>query len=149
MNTTMNRRNRRNRNRSAFTLIEVMIVLFIIMIIAGMGVISYQTYMESAKKRQAAIFVQSLDTPLQKYALDVGHFPTVQEGLNALLECPPGVDPAKWEGPYIEARAAKNDPWDQPYQYVFPGSRTPGKYDLWSFGPDMMDGTEDDIGNWQ
>jgi len=149
---------RKNRNkcfrgdrekRSGFTLIEVMIVLFILIILASVSVLSYQSYAQRARKDQAKIFIESLATPLDMYSLHIGHYPTTQDGLHALLEPPPGVDPAKWDGPYIDARAAKVDPWGQPYNYMFPGQRTLGKYDLWSNGPDMIDGTEDDIGNWQ
>ncbi len=142
------RENNKSKKRAGFTLIEVMIVLFILMIMAGAAVLSYQTYIERARKSQAKIFVDSLAPALEKYNLDIGHYPTTSEGLNALLSPPGNIDPAKWDGPYIEAKAARVDPWGQPYNYAFPGTKNQGKYDLSSNGPDQTDGTDDDIGNW-
>ena len=135
--------------REAFTLIEVMIVLFILMVLAGVAVVSVTGYLDRANKGEAKLFVRSLETPLETFRIDHGRFPLTSEGLNALLSAPPDVDPSKGEWPYIKQSAVKMDPWGMPYQYEFPGRRNgPSGYDLWSFGPDMMDGNEDDIGNW-
>ena len=137
--------------REAFTLIEVMIVLFILMTLAGIGVVAVRGAMERARKGEAKLFVQSLKTPLETFLLDHARFPFTSEGLDALLVPPMDVDPAKGEWPYIDPSKVKMDPWGMPYQYVYPGQRNaegPRGYDLWSLGPDMIDGTEDDIGNW-
>ena len=81
------------------------------------------------------------------FELDCGSFPSGAQGLDALRMPPPDVPPGKWNGPYLDS-AVPLDPWGSPYQYMFPGSRNPDSYDLWSCGPDGMNGTEDDIGNW-
>ncbi len=131
------------------TLIEVMIVLVILVILAGVSVGMYGSYIKSANKRQAEIYVKKFDTPLQNFRLHVGHFPATDEGLGALLECPPSVsDPTKWEGPYVVDGSITNDPWGNPYQYATPGTHSRSEYEIWSLGPDMVDGTEDDICSW-
>jgi len=89
-----------------------------------------------------------LKTPLELYKLEVGDYPTTQQGLRALLEAPKGLtEPAKWSGPYLN-KAVPLDPWKRPFQYRYPGKHVPGEPDIWSSGPDGIDGTEDDIGNW-
>ena len=57
------------------------------------------------------------------------------------------MNPSKWEGPYLDSDLPL-DPWDNPYQYVSPGIHNPDGFDIWSYGPDGINGTEDDIGNW-
>ncbi len=143
--TLINRRLR----REAFTLIEVMIVLFILMVLSGIGVVAVQQTMTQAKKREASIFVNSLKTPLERYFLDNGHFPTTAQGLDALINAPDDADTSKGDWPYIDQNAVKLDPWGQPYQYQYPGQRNQSGYDLWSFGPDGAPDTGDEIGNWK
>ncbi len=143
--TLINRRLR----REAFTLIEVMIVLFILMVLAGIGVVSVQQVMTQAKKREAKIFVDGLKGPLDRYFLDNGHYPTTSQGLDALINPPDDADTAKGDWPYIDQNAVKLDPWNQPYQYQYPGQRNQSSYDLWSFGPDGAPDTGDEIGNWK
>jgi general secretion pathway protein G len=74
-------------------------------------------------------------------------FPSTSEGLQALIT-PPANKAAQWVGPYITESKVPNDPWGEPYQYVYPGQKNKGSYDLWSKGPDKQSGTADDIGNW-
>ena len=132
-----------------FTLVEVMVVLFIILAIASVGVVAVQTYLASAKRKTAEIFVKAMETPLEKYSVDIGHYPTTEEGLGALLTPPPGLpNPAKWDGPYVKESVSPYDPWDNPYQYEYPGRRGSNTYDLWSAGPDGVSGTDDDICSW-
>lgn len=136
-------------SRGAFTLIEVMVVLFILLAIAGAAVGVYQGRQEKSKRDTTLLYVKSLANYLDMYQLDVGRFPTTEQGLDALLTCPSDVpDPGKWGGPYIRDNAQTLDPWQNPYQYVSPGTRSRDGYDVWSFGPDGIDGTDDDIGNW-
>ncbi|MGL6194846.1 MAG: type II secretion system major pseudopilin GspG [Thermoguttaceae bacterium] len=131
--------------RTGFTLVEVMIVLSILMVIASLTVVTVTTAMANAKKREAKIYVDQLDTPLQQYYLDHDHFPTTTQGLNALINPPDDVDVTKGEWPYLPEKKAKNDPWGQPYQYECPGQNNPRSYDLWSLGPP---GSNAPIGNW-
>jgi general secretion pathway protein G len=132
-------------DREAFTLIEVMLVLFILMVMAGIGIGAFRTYQKQANIREAKIFVSGMNTPLELYSQDHGSYPST---LEALLSPAEGVDPSKGSWPYIAKTAVKPDPWGSPYQYVCPGQQNPDEYDLWSLGPDRISGTDDDIGNW-
>jgi general secretion pathway protein G len=97
---------------------------------------------QSAAKAQIELLGQALD----QFRLDVGRYPTTQEGLNA-LSANPGAD--KWEGPYLK-KGLPADPWDRPYQYQAPGSH--GEYDLLSYGRDGQpggDGEDKDVTSWE
>ena len=134
--------------REAFTLVEVMLVLFILTVMATMTVGAMMSYRASALKREATIFVRSMKTPLEIYANDHGHFPYTAQCLDALLTPADDVDPSKGTWPYIDKNAVKTDPWGQPYQYLCPGQRNSNSYDIWSLGPDGVSDSADDIGNW-
>jgi general secretion pathway protein G len=100
----------------------------------------------------ASIFVNdTLKTSLVRYRIDLGDYPSTAEGLEALATAP-AARAERWKGPYIEAKGNKLplDPWGEPYQYRYPGThnKATGGYDLFSKGPDKVEGTEDDIGNW-
>ena len=143
-NNTLQRRNCRKK-RKGFTLVEIMVVLFIMMVIASMGVIGVRSYMVRANKNEAGIFVRSLESPIETFHLEHRQYP---ESLEDLVTPPSYVDQAKGTWPYIKMSAAKVDPWGSPYQYMVPGSHNPDSYDLWSMGPDGQNDTVDDIGNW-
>ncbi len=87
-----------------------------------------------------------IDTPLQAYRTTTGSYPHTWPGLLALIRQPLGV--VGWKGPYLVTKVIPLDPWDTAYHYRFPGVHNPGRYDCWSSGPDKIDGTADDIGNW-
>ena len=98
----------------------------------------------------AKLFVtQSMRTPLVTYRLHMGGYPSTEEGLAALKTAPPGKTD-RWRGPYLDEsiKIPILDPWNEPYQYRYPGVHNKDGYDLWSKGPDKTDGTDDDIGNW-
>lgn len=134
----------------AFTLIEILVVVAIIGLLAGVLLKSMVGAQDQAQIGVAKIFIQAgLRTSLDRYKIDMGGYPSTSEGLNALLVAPANaVD--SWHGPYSEADGGKFplDPWREPYQYRFPGTKNKTKYDLFSKGPDKTEGTEDDIGNW-
>ena len=137
--------------REAFTLIEVMLVLLILMVLAGIAVSSLRSMRETARKKEAGIFVNAMSTPLDLFEQDHGRYPSTAEGLNALISPPSEVDESKGTWPYVSPKAVKPDPWGSQYQYMYPGQRNPEGargYDLWSLGPDGIDGNADDIGNW-
>jgi general secretion pathway protein G len=91
------------------------------------------------------VFVnESLETPLYRYKIDNGAFPSTEQGLAALLKPPPETQDT-WRGPYIDDEPI--DPWGNPYQYRQPGLHHPERYDIWSLGPDGV-ASDDDIGNW-
>jgi general secretion pathway protein G len=131
--------------REAFTLIELLLVLVILGVLAAVVVPKFTGKTEQARIGGAKASVSNLSTSLNNFEVDCGRFPTTEEGLNALLAAPASA--TGWHGPYIEATALK-DPWEQPFNYVCPGTHNPNSFDLFSSGPDKQSGTQDDIGNW-
>ena len=141
---------RRRRTPQGFTLVEVMVVLFILLAIASAGVVAVQHFRESAKRKTAELFIRGMETPLESFNTDVGRYPTTDEGLEALRTPPQNIpNIGKWDGPYVKDNISGFDPWGNPYQYASPGRNGYGSYDLWSVGPDNSSGTEDDICSWQ
>ncbi len=138
-----------SRRRRGFTLIEVLLVLVILVLLASMSVPLYQSYQRQANFKAAKSQIGLFETAIEGFQLNIGSYPTTEQGLNGLLAPPADLpNPAKWEGPYLKGNEIPLDPWGTPYQYRFPGDRNPNGYDLWSIGPDRTDGTEDDVGNW-
>ena len=145
----MNRINRRHPHRhSAFTLIELLLVMVILIILASIVVPKMSGYSEKARKSKAITEISSFKTALQAFEIDCGRFPTSDEGLRALVQAPAGVQGYKTGG-YLDANEVPNDPWTRPYQYRCPGrQKHPDGYDVFSMGPDGHEGGDDDIGNW-
>jgi len=138
----------RRRCRSGFTLIEVLLVLVILVVLASMAMLAYGPIRDRANVDAAKGQIGLFKTPLNMYQLDIKSYPTTDQGLAALREVPADVpNPDKWQGPYLD-RPVPLDPWDNEYLYESPGTHNPRSYDVWSMGPDGIDGTEDDIGNW-
>jgi general secretion pathway protein G len=140
------------RAQSAFTLLEILIVLAIIGLLVGLGVKNADKILGGSQASVASIFVNdTLKTSLVRYRIDMGDYPSTAEGLETLATAP-SARADRWKGPYIEAKGNKLplDPWGEPYQYRYPGTqnKATGGYDLFSKGPDKVEGTEDDIGNW-
>ncbi len=138
---------KRCRRRRGFTLIEVMLVLVILMILGTLTGVAVIRQQETAFVRAATAQIRMFKTPLGSYRLDVGSFPTTAQGLEALREAPSDLaNPDKWRGKYLE-EAVPMDPWDNEYQYEYPGSSDEDSPDIWSWGPDGVDGPDDDISN--
>ena len=134
----------------AFTLIEILVVLAIIGLLVGLTVTKLGGVFDTAQADTAKIFVnESMKAPLFTYKMQMGDYPSTEEGLQALLTAPANKAD-RWQGPYIETQGGKLpvDPWKNPYQYRYPGTHNKSGYDLWSTGPDGKDGTADDVGNW-
>ena len=113
--------------------------------LVGPRVLSFLT---DARMKTARLQIASFSNSLDLYYLDVGRYPTAQEGLAALVKRPPGVD--VWNGPYLRGGAVPIDPWRNAYVYLAPGAH--GAYDLMSYGSDGREGGEGpaaDIANWQ
>jgi general secretion pathway protein G len=132
------------RRRSGFTLIEVLMVLVILVIIMSVAVGTYVNTLKKARIDAARSQIGAFKSPLSVYELHMGSFPTTAQGLQALVNHPNDASAGNWNGPYLDS--VPLDPWSRPYQYCSPGRYHPD-YDVWSLGPDGVDGTSDDIGN--
>lgn len=134
---------------AAFTLLEILVVLAIVGLLAGLAITNVDKIFGTSQVGVAKLFVsQTLSAPLNLYRIHMGNYPSTAEGLQGLVTAP-GTKADKWSGPYIEGSKVPLDPWGEPYQYAFPGTRNKDKYDLWSKGPDKQSGTADDVGNWE
>lgn len=138
---------REKKRGNGFTLVEILVVIIIIGLLAALvgprlfGKVS--TAKLSAAKAQIELFGTALDT----FRLDVGRYPTTEEGLKALREKPSGVE--GWNGPYLP-KEIPLDPWKKPYIYKSPGDH--GDYDLISYGLDGTEGGEgenQDVVSWK
>ncbi len=134
-----------------FTLIELMVVIVILGILAGLIMPRIMSRPDEARQAKARIQIESLETALKLYRLDTGSYPTTEQGLQALV-APPEVGELakKWrEGGYLEKGNVPRDPWDNDYLYLSPGAK--GDYDIISYGADGElggDGKNSDITNW-
>lgn len=132
---------------NGFTLIELLVVLVIVGLLAAFAAPQMLKYLGRAKIDAARAQVQNIASILDLYRLEVGRYPSEEEGLNALLESPP--DSARWNGPYVKRRDALIDPWGQMYVYRYPGQNN--AFDLYSLGADQAEGGEgddQDITSW-
>jgi general secretion pathway protein G len=138
----------RRHARGGFTLIEIMVVMAIIAMLAAMVGPRLIRQQEKAAVKAAAAQVERLGTALDTFRLDMGRYPSGQEGLGALNQAPSGA--SRWDGPYLN-KDVPLDPWSNPFQYRSPGGG--GRpYDLFSFGADGApggDGDGRDITSWQ
>ena len=135
--------------RTGFTLLEVLLVVGILVAIAAVAIPNLIGAQDTAKLNTAKLQVQSFDQAVKQFKIIIGNFPGNDEGLQALVTG--GANrPANWTPIMAEANVA--DPWNRPFQYRFPGSRNPlgaSAPDIWSNGPDGVEGTADDVGNWR
>jgi general secretion pathway protein G len=137
---------RNSRKHAGFTLIELLLVIVIIATLAAIVVPMLAGRGEDARKGACKGQIASFETALDLYEADNGVYPTTAQGLEA-LRSEPTPKPRAWKGPYLK-KDIPLDPWNHPYSYKAPGTHHPTSYDLWSSGTDGLDGTEDDIGNW-
>ena len=139
------------RGDTGFTLIELMVVIVILGILAGLIIPRIMGRPEEARQMKAQVQIESIETALRLYKLDSGSYPTTDQGLQALVEAPTvGELPRAWrEGGYLEKGKVPSDPWGNEYVYLSPGVH--GEYDLSSFGADGQpggEGKDKDINSW-
>lgn len=139
-------------NRRGFTLIELMVVIVILGILAGLIVPRIMGRPEQAKIVKARLQVESIATALKLYKLDNGAYPTTEQGLQALVEQPSsGNAPKNWrKGGYLEKGKVPKDPWGNDFVYLSPGIHD--DFDIISYGADGVSGGEDtnaDINSWE
>lgn len=135
-----------HRRRSAFTLMEVLLVLAIMGIIMTMVVPKLLGRQQHANVDATRLSIRGVEQAIKMYALDHGGtFPASSNGL-AILQEPPGARDPRWRGPYLENNPV--DAWGTPLNYSYPGRKNLRGFDIISAGPDCTPGTDDDIGNW-
>ncbi len=142
---------KRKYDARGFTLIELMVVIVILGILAGLIVPRIMGRPDEARQAKARMQIESLETALKLYRLDNGNYPTTEQGLLALVEVPEvGELAKKWrEGGYLEKGKVPKDPWGNDFIYLAPGAN--GEFDLYCLGADGEQGGEGknmDITNW-
>jgi len=133
---------------TGFTLVELLVVLAILGLLAGLVGPRILGQLGGAKSKTAAVQIKDLEQASELFKLDVGRFPSNEEGLEALVTRPGSV--GGWKGPYLKKGTIPKDPWGNAYHYESPGKR--GDIDIYSLGADNGPGGEDenaDVGNWQ
>jgi general secretion pathway protein G len=138
---------RKKRREEGFTLVEILIVVIIIGLLAALVGPKLFGKVSGAKLKAAKAQIELFGTALDTFRLDLGRYPTAEEGLKALREKPSGTE--GWQGPYLP-KEIPVDPWGRPYVYKSPGDH--GDYDLLSYGLDGAEGGEgenQDIVSWK
>jgi general secretion pathway protein G len=138
----------KHRRQTGFTLLELLVVLGIIAMLAGLVGPQVMKHMGESKVKAAKVQIEDLAQTLDMYKLDVGGYPTSEQGLNALIENPGDIQ--RWNGPYLRKSKVPLDPWQQEYKYTSPGEH--GKFDVSSLGADGKEGGEGedkDLNSWE
>jgi len=138
-------------NDKGFTLLEIIVVVFILSILAAIVAPKIIGRTDDARIAEAKIQIKNFETAFKLFKLDNGFYPSTEQGLEALIEQPTtGKIPLKYrEGGYLEQKTIPLDPWDNPYLYISPGVY--GDFDLFCYGADGQEGGEGkdaDIQNW-
>lgn len=134
------------KSSTGFTLLELLVVMVIIGLLVGYVGPRYFAQIGKSETKAAKAQIDALEKALDQYRLDVGRYPTTEQGLESLFTSP-GSEP-KWGGPYLK-KSAPPDPWGKPYQYKMPGEH--GEFDLYSLGKDGQLGGDNesaDVANW-
>ncbi len=141
------KRETRRRERG-FTLIELLVVLVILGLLGSIVGPRVMKYLSGAKSDSARLQIQDFATTLDLYKLEIGRYPTTDEGLRALIEAPSNAE--GWNGPYLKKKEVPRDPWGNDYAYRFPGQH--GEFDVYSLGADNAEGGEGenkDVVSWE
>jgi general secretion pathway protein G len=136
------------RSQRGFSLIELLVVIIILGLIAGLVGPRLFGRVGQSKQATARAQIELLGAALDQYRLDIGAYPAAAVGLQALVQNP---NAPNWNGPYLKKNAVPSDPWGKPYQYkCCPGDH--GDYDIWTLGADGAPGGEGenaDIASWE
>ena len=137
--------------RSGFTLVELLVVVMILVILAGAFIVASGVFKRPGQARhaKAVIVVAQLQNLLDQFKLDTERYPAEDEGLQALVEAPAGLE-EQWKGPYCKERDLL-DPWGNEYIYEYPGTNNTDSFDLYTLGADGVEGGEEeneDVVNW-
>ncbi len=149
----MKSRTPRRALRRAFTLMEMLIVLAILVMLVALVVPRFLGAQKKADRQTTKVQIEAFRGALERYALDTRSFPATEQGLQSLMTAPADGEESTsttgWEGPYLNKDEMPKDPWGNEFQYVYPPERGSGDSpDIWSYGPDGEDNTEDDICSW-
>ncbi len=134
-------------DNKGFTLLELLVVMIILGLLAAFVAPKFFGHVGKSKTKAAKVQIESFGVALDTMRLDIGRYPTTEEGLNALRE-DPGVN--RWDGPYLR-KAVPKDPWQKPYIYSYPGENE-SEYDIPSYGADGTQGgsgEDQDVANWK
>jgi general secretion pathway protein G len=134
------------RPRAAFTLVELLLVLSILALLAGLVLPRLIGTRKTAEIKTTITQIGNFKEALSMFEADNGHFPKGKNGLNDLIVKPRDASP-EWKK-YLDTDKVPDDPWGTPFAYECPGRHNPDGFDLSSAGPDKQFGTEDDINNW-
>lgn len=135
------------RREAGFTLLELLVVLVILALIATFATPQVLKYLDKARGDAAKVQIEALINNFELYKLEVGRYPSEQDGIEALVEAP--SDAERWNGPYVRKREKLLDPWGRLFEYRFPGEY--GDFDLFSLGADGIeggDGEDADVTSW-
>ena len=133
---------------SGFTLIELLVVLAIIGLLAGLVGPQVMKHLGSSKTKAAKVQIEDLAGALDMYRMDVGRYPSTEEGLKSLVEKP--ANARSWSGPYLRKNNVPQDPWVYDYHYASPGEH--GRFDIYSLGADNApggEGEDQDVNSWE
>ncbi|HVK57653.1 MAG TPA: type II secretion system major pseudopilin GspG [Candidatus Kapabacteria bacterium] len=144
---------RLNRMNSGFTLIEVLLVIVIILMLAGALVVFVLPQQEGAEKNTTKLLLQNVETALDTFRLNMGRYPTTEQGLSALMSKPTFENEKlgdKWNGPYLKPGTKLDDAWGNTLRYEVAettddSNKNAPRYKLYSVGPDGQPDTADDI----
>ncbi len=135
---------KREDREDGFTLLELLVVIVILGLLIGLVAPAVLSHLGHAKGSIAKQSVERIGSVLDLYKLDVGSYPSTQDGLQALITKPDDAD--AWAGPYLKSGDLPHDPWGHPYFYQSPSSRPGLDYDLCSLGPSGKSGQPGDQG---